>query len=167
MQWIKDWKQSQFLNIVLMDKTQNLHSLTPGFPSFWWFFVNFRIFLASIYLTKMLIISYLSFELPKKLLNSIKSLRFLYHWSFHILLLIAENLSNFETIKKKKKKKWTNSFFYFFDFDMSTCSTLRKSKIWLCIFLINIFLLPSGVYGIDMITDMLINTKLNPIVTEL
>ena len=28
---------------------------------------------------------------------------------------------------------------------MSTCSNLRKSKSWFCVFLLNIFLLPGGV----------------------
>ena len=44
LQWTKGYKQSQFLNIALMEKTQNSQILTPDLSWFWYFFSIFNIF---------------------------------------------------------------------------------------------------------------------------
>ena len=79
--------------------------------------------------------SYISSELPERLLNSIKPLRL--HLSLIFLHFIAsekglksakliKNLSNFEIMLKKIAPI---DFFCFFNFDTSRCSTSRKFKI--------------------------------------
>ena len=125
LQCIKDYKQSQLLNKVLMEKTQNLLFWPLIYPDF----VNFCQFLnilTSISFAKMLCISQLSLDLLRRLLKSKKCLRFcVYHWCFYISFFLTErpeiskiDKKSFKTLRSRQKNDSTDFFFSFFDLDL-------------------------------------------------
>ena len=80
----------------------------------------------------MLIISYHSLNVLKDSYNILLI-------SLGVFFIVSEKSPKSAKLIKKTfqtMRSWLSNFFYFLDFNMKTCSTLRKCKIWLCAFLI-------------------------------